>query len=92
MRKDIHPEYKEITVTATDGSTFKTRSTYSKSSELRLDIDPLNHPAWTGKQKMIQGGRMSKFKERYAGLGQAANTQKAKKEADKKEEDKKEKA
>ena len=67
MKKDIHPEYKEITVTATDGSTFKTRSTYAKG-DLRLDIDPLNHPAWTGKHKMIEGGRMSKFKDRYAGF------------------------
>ena len=68
MKQDIHPEYKEITVIATDGSKFKTRSTYTKGEELRLDIDPLNHPAWTGKQKMIDGGRMSKFKDRYAGF------------------------
>lgn len=68
MRKDIHPEYKEITITSTDGTTFKTRSTYAKSDKMTLDIDPLNHPAWTGKQKMIQGGRMSKFKDRYAGF------------------------
>lgn len=72
MRKDIHPEYNEITITATDGSTYKTRSTYSKSSEMRLDIDPLNHPAWTGKQKMIEGGRMSKFKDRYSGFDKMA--------------------
>ena len=28
MKKDIHPEYHEITVQMTDGSTFTTRSTY----------------------------------------------------------------
>ena len=68
MKKNIHPEYKKITIISTDGTKFKTRSTYAKSNEMRLDIDPLNHPAWTGKQKMIQGGRMSKFKDRYAGF------------------------
>jgi len=28
MKPDIHPEYHEITVVMTDGTTFKTRSCY----------------------------------------------------------------
>ena len=30
MKKDIHPKYHEINVVMTDGSTFKTRSTWGK--------------------------------------------------------------
>ena len=49
MKKEIHPDYHEITVVLTDGSEFKTRSTYGSAGDtLRLDIDPKTHPAWTG--------------------------------------------
>ena len=42
MKKDIHPDYHEITVVMTDGSTFQTRSTYGEpGGSLTLDIDPL---------------------------------------------------
>ena len=31
----------------TDGSTFKTRSTWGKENDtLKLEIDPKSHPAW----------------------------------------------
>ena len=55
MKKDIHPNYHRITVKLTDGSTFETRSTYGKEGEiLKLDIDPISHPAWSGESsKMI---------------------------------------
>ena len=37
MKKDIHPDYHEITVVLTDGSEFQTRSTYgSEGDTLRL--------------------------------------------------------
>ena len=57
MKKDIHPDYHEITVTRTDGSTFKTRTTWGKSGDtMTLDIDPLSHPVWTGgQQRLIEG-------------------------------------
>ena len=72
MKPDIHPDYHEITVVMTDGSSFKTRSTYGKEGDtLNLDIDPSTHPAWTGGQQTLldRGGRLSKFKKRYEGLG-----------------------
>ncbi len=72
MKKDIHPDYHEITVIMTDKSAFKTRSTYgAPGAELVLDIDPLTHPAWTGGgQHLIdRGGQLSKFKRRYQHLG-----------------------
>ena len=72
MRADIHPDYHFITVKMTDGTTYQVRSTWGKEGDvLALDIDPLAHPAWTGgnAKLMDTGGRVSKFKNKYAGLG-----------------------
>ena len=71
MKKDIHPDYHFINVKMTDGTTYKTRSTYGKADQnLNLEIDPLTHPAWTGgSQKLLDtGGRVSKFKKKYEGF------------------------
>ena len=49
MKKEIHPDYHTIKVQLTDGSSFETKSTYGKEGDtLKLDIDPISHPAWTG--------------------------------------------
>ena len=71
MKKGIHPEYHEITVVMTDGSTFKTRSTYGKAGDsLRLDIDPKSHPAWTGVHRLVDsGGQLAKFNKRFKSFG-----------------------
>ncbi|MDI3336559.1 50S ribosomal protein L31 [Defluviimonas aestuarii] len=72
MKKDIHPDYHMIEVKLTDGSTFQVRSTWGKEGDsMSLDIDPSVHPAWTGgsAKLMDTGGRVSKFKNKYAGLG-----------------------
>lgn len=71
MKKDIHPDYHEITILMTDGTEYKTRSTYGKEGEvLRLDIDPKTHPAWTGEHRLVDsGGQVAKFNKRYANLG-----------------------
>lgn len=68
MKEGIHPEYHEINVVMTDGTTFKTRSTYGKAGDtLNLDIDPKSHPAWTGVQKLLDtGGQIAKFNKRFA--------------------------
>lgn len=71
MKKDLHPDYHFITVTMTDGTEYKTRSTYGKDGDtLVLDIDPTTHPAWTGGQgKLVdRGGRVSRFKEKFKGI------------------------
>lgn len=71
MKKEIHPDYHFINVKMTDGTVYKTRSTYGKTDEnLNLEIDPLTHPAWTGgSQKLLDtGGRVSKFKKKYEGF------------------------
>jgi large subunit ribosomal protein L31 len=71
LKKDIHPDYHEITVLMTDGSQYKTRSTYGEPGDtLRLDIDPKTHPAWTGQHRLVDtGGQVAKFNKRYEGLG-----------------------
>ncbi|HLI13558.1 MAG TPA: 50S ribosomal protein L31 [Alphaproteobacteria bacterium] len=70
MKKDIHPSYHEITVVMTDGSQFKTRSTYGEpGAVLQLDIDPKTHPAWTGVHRLVDtGGQLAKFNKRFKGL------------------------
>ena len=72
MKKDIHPDYHIIDVKMTDGTIVQMRSTYGKEGDqLSLDIDPTVHPAWTGGtgRLMDAGGRVSKFKKKYEGLG-----------------------
>ena len=72
MKKGIHPDYHPIDVRMTDGTIIRMQSTYGKSGDsLALDIDPLSHPAWTGgsAKLMDTGGRVSKFKKKYEGLG-----------------------
>lgn len=67
MKKDIHPDYKEITVVLNDGTEFKTRSTMdAKGGVFKPEIDSTNHPFYIGSQKMIMNdGRVEKFKRRY---------------------------
>jgi large subunit ribosomal protein L31 len=72
MKKDIHPDYHEITVVMTDGTSFTTRSTYgSEGDKLTLDVDPLSHPAWTGgAQRLVDtGGQVAKFNKRFQDFG-----------------------
>ena len=72
MKQDIHPEYHLIDVKMTDGTVFQTKTTWGKAGDqMALDIDPLSHPAWTGQtaKLMDTGGRVSKFKNKYEGLG-----------------------
>ena len=70
MKKDIHPDYHEITVIMTDGSKYKTRSTMGKAGDtLKLDIDPKSHPAWTGQHRILDsGGQVARFNKRFSGL------------------------
>ena len=71
MKPKIHPEYHEINVVMTDGTTFKTRSTLGKAGDtLNLEIDPKSHPAWTGVHRLTEsGGQLAKFKKRFSNLG-----------------------
>lgn len=71
MKKEGHPDYHEITVELTDGSTYTTRSTWGAAGDvLKLEIDPKSHPAWTGVQRLVDsGGQVAKFNKRFEGFG-----------------------
>jgi len=74
MKKDVHPDYHEVTVTCGCGNTFKTRST---RRELKVDICSGCHPFYTGKLKYIDtAGRIEKFQTKFAS-GTYASLQKA---------------
>lgn len=65
MKAGIHPNYHEITVTCSCGSTFQTRSTMSKDA-LSVEVCSQCHPFYTGKQKIVDtAGRVEKFRQRY---------------------------
>lgn len=62
MKKGIHPEYFDCTVTCSCGNTFKTRST---KKEIKVEICSNCHPFYTGRQKLVDsGGRVERFKKR----------------------------
>ncbi len=64
MKTDIHPKYKELTVTCSCGSEFQTRSTLSK--DLSIEVCSKCHPFYTGQQKILDtGGRVDKFRKKY---------------------------
>ncbi len=72
MKKDIHPDYHEITVVMTDGTEYKTRTTWGKPGDtMKLDVDPLSHPAWTGGNTRIVDteGRVARFNRRFEKFG-----------------------
>ncbi len=63
MKKDIHPEYVEATVTCGCGETFKTRSTKPK---IVVEICSKCHPFYTGQQKLVDTtGKVERFRRRY---------------------------
>ncbi len=72
MKKEIHPDYHTIKVQLTDGTVFETKSTYGKEGDvLKLDIDPISHPAWTGEDSKIldSDGQVAKFQKKFKNLG-----------------------
>ncbi|MBN9435254.1 MAG: 50S ribosomal protein L31 [Bosea sp.] len=71
MKKNIHPDYHWITVVMTNGTEYKTRSTYGEDgARMNLDIDPTTHPAWTGGDQRLldRGGRVSRFNNKFKGF------------------------
>lgn len=78
MKANIHPDYHEITIVQTDGTEFKTRSTYGKAGDvMKLDVDPLSHPAWQGGTgQVIEKGQLDKFKNKYGSFSATGSKKK----------------
>lgn len=65
MKADIHPNYKEITVTCSCGNSFVTKSAMGKTA-LRVEVCSECHPFYTGTQKIVDtAGRIEKFRQKY---------------------------
>ena len=66
MKKGIHPELHNITITCACGATFATKSTRKDYS---VDICSQCHPFFTGKAKLMDAaGRIEKFTRKYKRL------------------------
>lgn len=64
MKKDIHPEYKEVTIKCVCGNEVKTRSTSKET--INMEICSMCHPFYTGKQKLLDSaGRVDRFLRKY---------------------------
>jgi len=78
MKKDIHPQYREVVFQDTSSDfKFITRSTMSSSETItmedgktypviKLEVSSASHPFYTGKNVFIDtAGRVEKFMNRY---------------------------
>jgi large subunit ribosomal protein L31 len=64
MKAEIHPGYKDTTITCACGATFTAGST---KDNIRVEICSQCHPFFTGKQKLIDtAGRIERFRKKYA--------------------------
>lgn len=64
MKAEIHPEYKEATITCiTCNTSYKTRST---RGDMNVEICSNCHPFYTGQQRLVDSaGRVDRFKKKY---------------------------
>ncbi|MFW5684469.1 MAG: type B 50S ribosomal protein L31 [Spirochaetota bacterium] len=77
MKKDIHPNYREVVFKdAASGTLFLTRSTVETSETVeyegktyplyQVEISSASHPFYTGKQQIVDTtGRVERFRKRY---------------------------
>lgn len=72
MKPEIHPKYKDLTVTCSCGEKFVTRSTVEKDS-ISLEVCSKCHPFYTGTQKIVDtAGRVDRFRQKYGARTRAA--------------------
>ena len=63
MKKDIHPQYSEATITCACGHVMETRSTVK---EMHVNTCSTCHPFYTGQATFIDTeGRVDQFNKRY---------------------------
>ncbi|MEM6643335.1 MAG: type B 50S ribosomal protein L31 [Bacteroidota bacterium] len=78
MRKDIHPEYKEVVfLDTTSDFKFLTKSTMTSSETIKwedgneypvikVEVSSASHPFYTGKKIFLDtAGRVEKFNKKY---------------------------
>ena len=63
MKKGIHPEYVDATITCACGNVINTRST---AARIEVGICSACHPFYTGKQRFVdRAGRVERFRKKY---------------------------
>lgn len=81
MKKDIHPQYREVVFQdiSVEDFAFVTRSTIKTKNTItwtdgkeyplvKLEVSSKTHPFFTGQQRIVDtGGRVDRFRKRYAG-------------------------
>ena len=77
MKKDIHPEYREVIVRdLTSGEDFLTRSSQSTNDTteyngkeyplIKVEISSKSHPFYTGKSMLVDtAGRIEKWNKKF---------------------------
>lgn len=78
MKKDIHPEYREVVFHDTSSDTkFITKSTMSSDETIKMEdgneyplikveVSSASHPFYTGKKLFVDtAGRVEKFNKKY---------------------------
>ncbi|MEX0374961.1 type B 50S ribosomal protein L31 [Spiribacter pallidus] len=81
MKKDIHPEYREVVFQDISSDfSFLTRSTVQTDDTIqwedgneyplvKVEISSASHPFYTGKQRVLSsGGRVDQFRKRYGSM------------------------
>jgi large subunit ribosomal protein L31 len=80
MKKDIHPEYREVVFQdlSAEDFAFVTRSTIKTKETItwkdgkeyplvKVEVSSKTHPFFTGQQRIVDtGGRVDRFRKRYA--------------------------
>ncbi len=63
MKKDIHPNYSETTISCACGSVMTVRST---GRDMHVNVCSKCHPFYTGKSALLDSeGRVEQFNRRY---------------------------
>ena len=63
MKKDLHPEYNQTTITCACGNVLEVGST---KKDLKVDVCSKCHPFYTGKQtRASKAGNVEKFNAKY---------------------------
>jgi len=63
LKENIHPQYKQTTITCACGNSIETGST---KENIRVEICSKCHPFYTGVQRFVDaGGRVDRFKKKY---------------------------
>ncbi|MBN2467998.1 MAG: 50S ribosomal protein L31 [Deltaproteobacteria bacterium] len=83
MKKEIHPDYFDTTITCACGNVIQTRSTVK---DITVEICSSCHSFFTGQQKFIDSaGRVEKFQQKYGKKAVPPSAKSKKKSAEVKE-------